>query len=269
MDLNADLGEDFGLRGFDVDLELLRVVTSGNVACGFHAGDPTRMRFVCETADARDVTIGAQVSYRDLYGFGRRFIDYARDELRDDILYQIGALDAFARRAQTRVRYVKPHGALYNRTVTDRQQAVAVVDAVAGFDRSLPVLGLPGSALLDAAADVGLRAVPEGFADRAYLPSGQLVPRTEEGAVLRDPGDIAARAVRMARDREVVAVDGTVISCPVESICVHGDTPGAVAIARAVRAALADAGIPVRPFTAPRNQSFRGPEKRGTSDVIN
>ncbi len=269
MDLNADLGEEFGRRRLDLDLALLDTVTSGNVACGFHAGDPTRMRLVCDTAAARGVTIGAQVSYRDLHGFGRRFIDYARDELRDDVLYQIGALDAFARRAGTRVRYVKPHGALYNRTVTDQRQAMAVVAAVAEFDRSLPVLGLPGSELLDAAARAGLRAVPEGFADRAYLPSDELVPRTEDGAVLTDPAEIAARAVRMARDHEVEAVDGTVVSCPVESVCVHGDTPGAVAIARAVRDALAAAGIAVRPFTPPRNESFRGPEKRGTSDVFN
>jgi 5-oxoprolinase (ATP-hydrolysing) subunit A len=253
MDLNADLGEDFRLRGLDLDLGLLDVVTSGNVACGFHAGDPTRMRLVCEAAAARDVAIGAQVSYRDLVGFGRRFIDYDIGELRDDLLYQIGALDAFARRAGTRVGYVKPHGALYNRTVTDRRQAGAVVAAVADYARSLPVLGLPGSLLLEVAAERGLPTVPEGFADRAYLPSGELVPRGEPGAVLSDPAEISARAVRMATDRVVVAVDGTAVSCPVESMCVHGDTPGAVAIAGAVRDAITAAGIAVAPFTAPRN----------------
>jgi UPF0271 protein len=253
MDLNADLGEDFRLQRFDLDLALLTVVTSGNVACGFHAGDPTRMRSVCEVAGSREVAVGAQVSYRDLFGFGRRFIDYDPGELRDDLLYQIGALDAFARRAGTRVAYVKPHGALYNRTVTDQQQAAAVIVAVAEFDRSLPVLGLPGSELLNLAAERGLRTVPEGFADRAYLPSGELVPRSEAGAVLTDPAGIAARAVRMARDHEVVAVDGTVLSCDVESLCVHGDTPGAVDIARAVRDAVTAAGIPIAPFTAPRN----------------
>jgi UPF0271 protein len=249
MDLNADLGEGFGVWRLGDDDALLAVLTSANVACGFHAGDPSTMRRVCAGAADRGVAIGAQVSYRDLAGFGRRRIEYAVDELRDDVLYQLAALDGFARVAGTRVRYVKPHGALYNTVVDDEGQASAVVAAVAGYDRELPVLGLPGSALLRLAERAGLRAVTEGFADRGYLASGALVPRTQPGALVTDVTAVAERAVRMARDGEVVAIDGTVIRRPIESLCVHGDTPGAVRLATAVRDALLAAGLPLAPFS--------------------
>jgi UPF0271 protein len=206
------------------------------------------MRRVCAVAVERGVRIGAQVGYRDLAGFGRRRIAYEHDELRDDLIYQIGALDAFARLAGTRVGYVKPHGALYNTAVTDELQASAVVAAVTGYDRRLPILGLPGSALLRLAGEAGLGTVPEGFADRGYLPTGELVPRGRPDALVTDPAAVAARALRMARDAEVVAIDGTVVPNRVESLCVHGDTPGAVAMATAVRDILTTAGIPLIPF---------------------
>jgi UPF0271 protein len=250
MDLNADLGEGFGIWRLGDDEALLAVLTSANVACGFHAGDPSTMRRVCLSAAAQGVVIGAQVGYRDLAGFGRRRIEYAPDELRDDVLYQLAALDGFARVAGVRVRYVKPHGALYNTAVSDDGQAGAVIAAVREYDASLPVLGLPGSALLRLAEQAGLRGVAEGFVDRGYLPSGGLVPRGRHGALVTDPSFVMRRAVQMARDGEVIAVDGSVISCRVESLCVHGDTPGAVELAAAVRSALVDAEISVAPFVA-------------------
>jgi UPF0271 protein len=248
IDLNADLGEGFGVWRLGDDDALLGIVTSANVACGFHAGDPATMRRVCARAAEAEVAVGAQVSYRDLAGFGRRFIDVAPDELADDVLYQLAALDGIARASGTRVSYVKPHGALYNATVGHEGQARAVVDAVAAYGGGLPVLGLPGSALLRAAESAGLRAVREGFADRGYTSAGALVPRREVGALLHDAATVAQRAVRMAVDGEVVAVDGTHVRLDVESVCVHGDTPGAVELARAVRTALEAAGLAPAPF---------------------
>ena len=247
MDLNADLGEGFGVWRLGDDEAMLDVVTSANVACGFHAGDAATMRRVCVAAAARGVAIGAQVSYRDLAGFGRRRIDYEPDELRDDVLYQIAALDGIARVAGTRVSYVKPHGALYNTAADDGAQADAVVRAVAEYDIGLAVLGLPASALLRAADAAGLRSVTEGFADRGYLASGRLVPRSRSDALVVDASAVAARALAMAGG-EIVATDGTVVRQRVESICVHGDTPGAVALATSVRRALRDAGVGVSPF---------------------
>ena len=243
IDLNADLGEGFGVWRLGDDDALLGVVTSANVACGFHAGDPVTMRRVCTRAAEAGVAVGAQVSYRDLAGFGRRFIDVDASELADDVLYQLAALDGIARASGTRVSYVKPHGALYNATVGHEDQAGAVVAAVASYGGPLPVLGLPGSALLRAAEAAGLPTVREGFADRGYTPSGTLVPRREPGALVLDPGTVAERAVRMAVDGEVVAVDGTRVRVDVESVCVHGDTAGAVELAAAVRTALEAAGL--------------------------
>jgi 5-oxoprolinase (ATP-hydrolysing) subunit A len=248
VDLNADLGEGFGVWRLGDDDALLGVVTSANVACGFHAGDPSTMRRVCAGAVAAGVAIGAQVSYRDLAGFGRRFIDVAPGELADDVLYQLAALDGIARATGGRVGYVKPHGALYNAVVTHEAQARAVVQAVAAYDRTLPVLGLSGSVLLRTAEAAGLPTVTEGFADRGYTPEGTLVPRRSPGAVVHDAAAVAERAVRMATEGVVVAVDGTTVDVDVASVCVHGDTPGAVGLARAVRDALAAAGLTVAPF---------------------
>lgn len=248
IDLNADLGESFGVWTLGDDAAMLQLVTSANVACGFHAGDPSVLRRVCVAAVAHGVAIGAQVAYPDLAGFGRRFLDIDPGELRDAVLYQLGALDAFAQVGGSEVAYVKPHGALYHATVGNEAQARAVVAAAAEYDPSLAILGLPGSQLLRAAEAEGLEAVPEAFADRAYLPDGRLVPRSEPGAVLDDPATVAARAVRMVADGEVVAVDGSVVAVDARSLCLHGDTRGAVELARAVRDALDDAGIGVHPF---------------------
>ncbi len=248
MDLNSDLGESFGRWVLGDDESMLELVTSANVACGFHAGDPTTLRRTCASAALRGVAVGAQVGYRDLAGFGRRFIDVDPAELADDVVYQIGALDGMCRVAGTRVRYVKPHGALYNTAVHHEEQAGAVVAAVRDYDPSLPVLGLPGSALLRAAERAGLPTVTEFFVDRGYTPDGTLVPRREPGALLDDPEEVAERVLRMVSAGTVAAVDGTVVPVRAESACVHGDSPGAVAMARTVRRRLEAAGIVLRPF---------------------
>ena len=249
MDLNSDLGEGFGRWELGDDDALLDVVTSANVACGFHAGDAVTMRRVCERAVERGVAIGAQVGYRDLPGFGRRFIDVEPHALTQDVVYQLGALQAFAAVAGSRVRYVKPHGALYNAIVTHEEQAAAVVQAVLDHDPSLPVMGLPGSAWLRQAEQAGLRVVREAFADRAYTPEGALVSRRLPGAVLHDADEIARRCVAMATGEPVADVDGGELRLSPDSICVHGDTPGAVDIARRVRAELERAGVALATFS--------------------
>jgi len=248
IDLNADLGEGFGVWQLGDDDAMLGIVTSANVACGFHAGDPAGLLRVCRSAAERGVRIGAQVSYRDLAGFGRRFIDIAAEDLVADVVYQIGALQAIAAASGTTVSYVKPHGALYNTIVTDREQAAAVVEAVHLVDATLPVLGMAGSAFFDEANRRGLRTVAEAFADRAYRPDGRLVSRREPGAVLQDPAAIAERVATMVTSGQVTAIDGSRIKVSVESVCVHGDSPGAVQIATAVRDRLKASGADVRAF---------------------
>ncbi|WP_328324468.1 LamB/YcsF family protein [Streptomyces sp. NBC_00455] len=248
VDLNADLGEGFGRWTLTDDEALLSVVTSANVACGFHAGDPSTMRRVCELAAVHGVRIGAQVSYRDLAGFGRRAMDVPARELADEVAYQIGALELFARAAGSRVSYVKPHGALYNRTVHDEEQAGAVVAGVRLAGGALPVLGLPGSRLLAAAADAGLPAVTEAFADRAYTAQATLAPRSGPGAVLHDPDVVVARALIMVHDRSVAAITGERVSVDARSLCLHGDTPEAADIALRVRRELLAAGVVLEPF---------------------
>jgi 5-oxoprolinase (ATP-hydrolysing) subunit A len=248
IDLNADLGEGFGVWRLGDDDAMLEIVTSANVACGFHAGDPAGLLRVCRTAAERGVRIGAQVSYRDLAGFGRRFIDVGTEDLVADIVYQIGALQGIAAAAGSTVSYVKPHGALYNTIVTNREQAAAVARAVHLVDATLPVLGMAGSAFFDEAAHLGLRTVAEAFADRAYRPDGQLVSRREPGAVLHDPAEIAQRVVTMVTSGRATAIDGTQIAVGAESVCVHGDSPGAVQIATAVLDQLKAAGTDIRAF---------------------
>ncbi len=250
IDLNADLGESFGTWVLGDDEAMLDVVTSANVACGFHAGDATTLRRTVAAAAARGVVVGAQVGYRDLAGFGRRRIDMEPADLTADVLYQLGALEAMCRVAGTRVAYVKPHGALYTTAAVDPVQARALVEAVAAYDRTLPLLGLPGSVLLEVAAEAGVPTVTEAFADRGYTASGHLVPRNAAGAVLHEPDEVAARVVRLVTEGTVVAVDGSVVEVEARSVCTHGDTPGAVAIARAVRSALEAAGVVVEPFVA-------------------
>ncbi|WP_328335339.1 MULTISPECIES: LamB/YcsF family protein [unclassified Streptomyces] len=248
MDLNADLGEGFGRWQLTDDEALLSCVTSANVACGFHAGDASVMRRVCDTAAARGVRIGAHVSYRDLAGFGRRSMDVPAGELAAEVAYQIGALRVFAEAAGPDVSYVKPHGALYNRTVHDEEQAAAVVEGIRLAGGGLAVLGLPGSRLLASARAAGLPAVEEAFADRAYTPQGTLVPRREPGAVVEDAGTVVRRSVGMAVDGTVTAVDGSQVPVGARSLCVHGDTPGAAGVARRIRAALEEAGVRVGAF---------------------
>jgi UPF0271 protein len=248
IDLNADLGEGFGAWRLGDDEAMLAIVTSANVACGFHAGDPPTMRRVCARAVARGVRIGAQVSYRDLAGFGRREMAVPPDELAAEILYQIAALDGIARAEGGRVSYVKPHGALYNRAARDREQAAAIAAAVVSYDPSLPLLTLPGSETETAATEVRLRTVTEAFADRGYADDGSLVPRGRPGALVTDPGAVAARAVAMVTDGAVDTVEGHRLELSPRSLCVHGDTPGAVALATAVRSALEQVGVTVAPF---------------------
>ncbi|MGD9987229.1 LamB/YcsF family protein [Pseudonocardia sp.] len=248
IDLNSDVGESFGRWRLGDDEAMLGLVTSANVACGFHAGDPSTLRATTAAAARNGVVVGAQVGYRDLAGFGRRFVDVAPAELADDVVYQLGALDGMCRVAGTRVRYVKPHGALYNTAVHHEGQAGAIVAAVRDYDPGLPILGLPGSALLRAADAAGLRAVPEVFADRGYTPDAALVPRSEPGAVLHDPQEVARRVLRIVSEGVVRSVSGADVTVRGESVCVHGDSPGAVEMAAAVRAALDGAGVTVAAF---------------------
>lgn len=249
IDLNSDVGESFGAWTIGDDDAMIPLITSANVACGFHGGDPSTLRGVCASATAHGVAIGAQVSYPDLVGFGRRFLDISERDLRDAVLYQLGALDAFAQVSGSEVAYIKPHGALYHATIDHEGQAAAVVAAAAEYDPSLAVVGFPGSALLVAAERAELEIVPEGFADRAYQPDGRLVPRSHDGAVIVDPEAAAEHAVRIATGGEIIAIDGSTLTTAVRSLCVHGDTPGAVEIASAVRHALEGAGVGIQRFT--------------------
>ncbi len=250
VDLNADLGEGFGVWSLGDDEAMLDLVTSANLACGFHGGDPTRLTRLCREAARRDVRIGAQVSYHDLAGFGRRFIDVEPEDLTADVMYQIGALQALARAAGSAVSYVKPHGALYNSIVLHRDQARAVAEAVHAVDPDLAVVGLAGSAFFEEAEQRGLRTVAEAFADRAYRSDGQLVPRRQRDAVLGDAAKIADRVAMMVTGGRVAAVDGSTIPIVAESICVHGDSPGAVQIATSVRERLLESDVAIAPFVA-------------------
>jgi 5-oxoprolinase (ATP-hydrolysing) subunit A len=242
LDLNADVGE-----GFDIDAELLEIVTSANVACGFHAGDGDTMRRCCELAVSSGVAVGAQVSYRDRDGFGRRDVEIGRGALLADLEEQLAALRDAASSTGASIRYIKPHGALYNRVVWDSDQAAAVVDAASRH--ALPVLGLPESRVLELAAEARVASFREFFADRGYAADGRLVPRSEPGALVDDPDAVATRTRRLAAEACVQSVDGVDVTVDADSVCVHGDTPGAVALARAVRTALEDAGCLVRSFT--------------------
>ncbi|PJJ63171.1 LamB/YcsF family protein [Compostimonas suwonensis] len=246
IDLNSDLGEGFGSWRMADDAALLDVVSSANIACGFHAGDPLIMLDTVGLAAERGVSVGAHVGYRDLVGFGRRAIDVSERELTADVVYQLGALHAAAAVAGTTMDFVKPHGALYTVIGSDELQARAVVEAIASYDPTLAFVAPPGSLALELAEDRGIRVVREAFADRAYTAHGTLVPRGEEGAVLHDPQTIAARVVELATTGRIAAITGDVLELDVETVCLHGDTPGSVAIARAVRAALDAAGIAVR-----------------------
>ncbi|WBU62017.1 LamB/YcsF family protein [Paracoccus albus] len=248
MDLNSDMGESFAAWKMGDDAAMLDIVTSANIACGFHAGDPAGILDTLRDAAGNGVAVGAHVGYRDLAGFGRRAMDIPARELTADVIYQLGALDGLARSAGTRLRYVKPHGALYNTIAQGGSQAAAVIAAIRVYDPSLPLLALAGSPIVEQARAAGLTVVGEAFADRGYQPDGQLVSRRAKGAVLHDPDEIAARMLRFARDGVIADVEGRDIRLDAQSICVHGDSPGAVSIARTIRSAFDSEGIALSPF---------------------
>jgi UPF0271 protein len=247
IDLNADVGEAFGAWAMGADAELLALVTSANVACGFHAGDPAVMDRTVALAVRAGVAVGAHPGHLDLRGFGRRAIHAEPDEVQRDVLYQVGALQAFARAHGTRVVHVKPHGALYNQAAEDESVARAVARGVARADPKLVLVGLASTGVMRRAADAeGLRFAAEAFADRRYTPRGTLVPRREPGTVLSDPEQAAAQAVRIATSGRVRTSDGSEIELRADTLCLHGDNPAAVAHAAAVRRALEAAGVAVR-----------------------
>jgi UPF0271 protein len=248
IDLNADLGEGFGRYRLESDGELLDLVTSANVACGFHAADPVVMGETVSRAAARRVVIGAHPSYPDLQGFGRREMALSPEEIEAAVVYQIGALSAFCAAAGATLRYVKPHGALYNRAARDLEVSKAIARAIRRVDGSLMLLGLDGTVMLSAAQDAGLEVAREAFVDRAYQADGHLVPRGQPGAVLDDVAAVADRALRMVTERYVIAIDGTRRIVRPDSLCVHGDGPHAVAIVRALRDRFEAAGIEIAPF---------------------
>ncbi|GAB3692737.1 LamB/YcsF family protein [Corynebacterium nasicanis] len=246
IDLNADLGETTAGNPVADDAAMIQLVSSANVACGFHAGDPHDIARTVEAAAQRGVTVGAHVGYRDAAGFGRRFIEYAPNELADEVLYQIGALEALARKHGTTIRYVKPHGALYNAIVHHAEQSQAVIDGIKAFGGDLAVMLLPGGIAVHHAEKAGLRVISEAFADRNYLPDGTLVPRSRPDAVISDPEVVAARVLQLADTGTITAVDGTVLNVPATSVCVHGDSPGSVAMTQSIVDRLRAAGIEIR-----------------------
>ncbi|NHB95045.1 LamB/YcsF family protein [Photorhabdus stackebrandtii] len=248
IDLNSDLGENFGQWKMGDDNAMLNIVTSANVACGFHAGDPAGILRTLKAAHENQVVIGAHVSYPDLVGFGRRNMDISSNELIADVIYQIGALQGLATAAGTTVSYVKPHGALYNTIANDEYQALAVITAIREVDDNLALVGLAGSRILDLARNKGLRTVAEAFADRAYTPQGTLVSRREKGAVLHDTNEIARRMLQLVTEGGIDAIDGSFTRIQADSICVHSDSPGAVGMAHQVKITLQQAGITVQSF---------------------
>jgi UPF0271 protein len=251
IDLNCDLGESFGAYTIGADEAVMSSISSANVACGYHGGDPAVMRRTVRLACAAGVSVGAHPGFPDLAGFGRREMRMAPQDAEDMILYQIGALAAIAQSEGARLRHVKPHGALYNMAVKDRGLAEGIARAVVAFDRSLVLFALPGSELMRAGRECGLHSAAEGFADRAYEPDGSLTPRSRPGAVIHDPRIVVQRAVRMAIDGTVVAIDGSELAMRVDTICTHGDTPGAQDLTRALRDGLERAGVAIVPVAGP------------------
>ena len=248
IDLNSDLGEGFGPWPMGDDAAMLALVTSANIACGFHAGDPAGILKVLKVAAARGVVVGAHVGYRDLVGFGRRNMDPSSEELVGDTIYQIGALQGLAKAAGTKVRYVKPHGALYNTIASDARQAADVIAGIKAVDPSLILMALAGAPIVEQARAAGLTVVCEAFADRAYNADGSLVSRRLPGSVIHDPAEVAARMLRMVNEKRITAIDGTDIALDAQSICIHGDTATAVAIASTLRDTLAARGVTLKSF---------------------
>ncbi|MDE1475669.1 LamB/YcsF family protein [Xenorhabdus bovienii] len=248
IDLNSDLGESFGQWKMGNDAEMLGIVSSANVACGFHAGDPVGILQTLKSAKENQVVIGAHVSYPDLVGFGRRNMDIASHELTADVIYQIGALQGLALAAGTSVRYVKPHGALYNTIANDERQALAVIEGILVIDPNLALVGLAGSNILRLAQEKGLKTIAEAFADRAYTANGELVSRREAGAVLHDVNLVAQRMLQLVTKGGVDSIDGKFTPIKADSICVHGDSPGALDMAKQVKKVLQQAGITIQSF---------------------
>jgi 5-oxoprolinase (ATP-hydrolysing) subunit A len=246
FDFNCDIGESFGAWSMGLDAEVIRFVTSANIACGFHAGDPSTMRRTVRLAEAHGVGIGAHPGFPDLQGFGRRNLAAAPDEVRNDLVYQIGALTAFTSRKQ--LQHVKPHGALYNMAVPGGDLARAIGEAILETDPSMILVGLAGSAWVAQAEEMGLRVVREAFADRAIMPDGTLVPRSRPGGVIHAPQQVIERSVRLATEKTVVAITGEIVHVEADTLCLHGDTPGAVALASALKAALEAAGVVLSPM---------------------
>ena len=251
VDLNCDMGESFGAWTLGQDEALLDHVTSANIACGFHAGDPATMARTVERAVAKGVTLGAHPSLPDLQGFGRRTMAVTPGEARNLMLYQLGALDAFARAAGSRLHHVKPHGALYNMAARDRVLADALAQAVKAFDPALILVGLSGSALIEAGRAAGLACASEVFADRGYEADGSLTPRGLDGALIEDEDLVIARVLRMVREGRVASRTGEDVTLQADTLCLHGDQPRALAFARRLREALGGAGIEVRSLASP------------------
>jgi len=246
IDINSDVGESFGAYTIGHDAGLMKAITSANIAAGFHGGDPSVLRETIRLAKANGVAVGAHPGFPDLVGFGRREIQVTPKETEDFVLYQVAAVVGVAAAEGVKVQHVKPHGALFNQAVRNRELSDAIARAVAALDRSLILFGLPGSEILNAGRAAGLRVAAEVFADRAYEPDGSLASRRKPGSVIHDPDAVVARAVRMAQERTVVAVDGSVVPLEVDTMCVHGDTPGSDDLAARIRAGLQAAGVTVK-----------------------
>ena len=247
IDLNCDMGESFGMYKMGLDEEVIKYISSANVACGFHAGDPQWMRETVHLAEVHGVAVGAHTSFPDLVGFGRRNIEVSPDEARNDVIYQIGALQAFT--SGHRLQHVKPHGAMYNRAVVDEDLARSICEAILEVDSDLILIALAGSRWVDIAQDMGLRVAREIFADRALNPDGTLVSRSEDGSVLHDVDEVADRSLRMVREGKATAIDGDTIEVDADSLCIHGDTPGAVEMAKVLRQQLDAESITVTPLS--------------------
>ena len=247
IDLNCDMGESFGMYKMGLDEEVIKYISSANVACGFHAGDPQWMRETVHLAEVHGVAVGAHTSFPDLVGFGRRNIEVSPDEARNDVIYQIGALQAFT--SGHRLQHVKPHGAMYNRAVVDEDLARSICDAILEVDSDLILIALAGSRWVEIAQDMGLRVAREIFADRALNPDGTLVSRSKEGSVLHDVDEVAERSLRMVREGKATAMNGDNVEVEADSLCIHGDTPGAVEMARVLRQQLDAESITVTPLS--------------------
>ena len=248
IDFNCDMGESFGMYKLGYDEEVIRYITSANIACGFHAGDPMWMRTTVEMAEKHGVGVGAQPSFPDLMGFGRRNMSVSPEEARNDVTYQIGALQAFAK--GRKLQHVKPHGAMYNMAVADLTLAQAICQAVIDVDPDMIVVALAGTQWVNLAADMGLRVAREAFADRAFTAQGTLVPRSQPGSVIHDVDAVVERSVRMVTEGKVTAITGEEVELQADSLCLHGDTPGAVEMARAVREGLESAGVKIVPMSS-------------------